>query len=454
MTMDYSNILKTIKPDGEEYRRVMELSDGLIDCLNGLADEWGMDAEAVLVGSVAKGTWLSGAADIDIFIHFPLTTSEDELKENGLRLGYGCIERFGGEAEERYASHPYVTGHIDGYEVDFVPCYRIDDASMLRSAVDRTILHTRYIQENLRDEQRDDVLLLKQFMKSTGTYGSEFRVGGFAGYLAELMVLHYGNFEGVLRGALDWRPGYIIDLEGHGTGKGFEEPLVVVDPVDRNRNVAAALTLQKMAEFVTASLNFLGNPKPEYFQPPSYSTDAAEITGTLMGRGSRVIVISTGVPDVPSDALYPQLKKTLDSVVKNLEAEGFSVLGADYWSDESKSAFMVLEMDVWELPSYRKRYGPPVWSRRHRDRFLGKHERVWVEGSRLTIESPRRHRSAVSYLRNLLSKPDRLRMGKHIGEEVRRGFSVDLLDDVIEYAEKEFLKFMDAFLNPWKALER
>ncbi len=143
MTIDYSNILKTIKPNGDEYRRVMELSDSLVECLNVLAEEQGIDAEAVLVGSVAKGTWLSGAADIDIFIHFPLTTSEDELKENGLRLGYGCIERFSGEAEERYASHPYVTGYIDGYEVDFVPCYRIDDASMLRSAVDRTILHTR-----------------------------------------------------------------------------------------------------------------------------------------------------------------------------------------------------------------------------------------------------------------------------------------------------------------------
>ena len=32
-------------------------------------------ADAVLVGSVAKGTWLAGNADIDILIKFPLDTS-------------------------------------------------------------------------------------------------------------------------------------------------------------------------------------------------------------------------------------------------------------------------------------------------------------------------------------------------------------------------------------------
>ncbi|MGB9838436.1 CCA tRNA nucleotidyltransferase [Methanothermobacter sp.] len=452
--MDYSGILESIRPGREEYQRVMELSERLVECINGLAAGRGIDAEAFLVGSVAKGTWLSGGADIDIFIHFPLDTPQDDLKEKGLKLGYMCIERFQGKAEERYASHPYVTGYIDGYEVDFVPCYRISNASELRSAVDRTILHTEYIQRNLKEEQMDEVLLLKQFMKSTGTYGSEFRVGGFAGYLAELLVLHYGDFEGVLKGALSWRPGYIIDIEGHGTGEDFQEPLVVVDPVDSKRNVAAALTLQRMAEFVTAARNFLREPKPEYFQKPHHTSDPGEILEIIEKRGSKIILVSTGVPDVPADALYPQLRKTLDSIVRNLKDEGFSVLGADYWSDESRTALMLIEMEVWMLPSYRKRYGPPVWSRWHSDRFTERHERAWVEGSRLVVESPRKDGNAVDYIKNLLSKPERLRMGKHIRKELINGFSVYSIEDIIESLDPEFLMFLDAFLNPWKAIRR
>lgn len=452
--MDYRDILDDIKPDEEEYQRVMNLSGKLTGCINRLASGEGLDAEAVLVGSVAKGTWLSGGADIDIFIHFPLDTPEEELKTTGLHLGHECIRRFHGTPEERYASHPYVTGHIDGYEVDFVPCYRIEDASELRSAVDRTILHTRYIQTRLREEQRDEVLLLKQFMKSTGTYGSEFRVGGFAGYLAELLIIHYHDFEGVLEGALEWRPGHVIDIEGHGTGERFTEPLVVVDPVDRNRNVAAALTLQRMSEFITAARNFLRSGKKEYFTGPEYASDPEAIMETCRIRGSKVILVSMGVPDIPADALYPQLRKTMDSLLRRLEEEGFRVLNADYWSDEEKVAVIILEMEVWMLPSYRKRYGPPVWARKHSERFLERNEMVWVEGSRLAVDSPRRHSFAVDFLEDLLSSPERLRMGKHIGAEIRRGFGVHVLEDFIESAGPGFIMFLDSFLNPWKRLIR
>lgn len=55
-----------------------------------------------------------------------------------------------GRHEFRYASHPYITGIINGYEIDFVPCYDIEESKQLKSAVDRTIPHTRYVQDNLK----------------------------------------------------------------------------------------------------------------------------------------------------------------------------------------------------------------------------------------------------------------------------------------------------------------
>ncbi|WP_394325483.1 nucleotidyltransferase domain-containing protein [Methanobrevibacter arboriphilus] len=108
-----------------------------------------MNVESKLVGSIAKGTWLSGSSDIDIFINFSLEEDEDYLKEKGLYLGYKCSEHLNGIAEEHYASHPYLTSHINGYYVDFVPCYKIKTAKELKSAVDRTILHTNYIKKNI-----------------------------------------------------------------------------------------------------------------------------------------------------------------------------------------------------------------------------------------------------------------------------------------------------------------
>src|SRR5690606_31107947 len=121
-------------------RKVKGLASELIGIINQEAHKQGIPANAILVGSVAKGTRLAGKADVDIFITFPLSCSQDYLKNKGLELGHHCIEKMESDYEERYASHPYVTGFINGYQVDFVPCYAIKIGSELKSAVDRTVL--------------------------------------------------------------------------------------------------------------------------------------------------------------------------------------------------------------------------------------------------------------------------------------------------------------------------
>ena len=187
--MNYESILKELRPTLEEIDAVNETTKKVLDFINELCEKEGIDAKANAVGSVAKNTWLRGKSDIDIFISFPTDTNIDYLKEKGLEIAYKANDALNGNASEHYASHPYLTCDIDGFEVDIVPCYAIEEGQSIISAVDRTILHTRYIQKHLSKKQEDDVLLLKKFMDSVGTYGSEFKTGGFAGYLCELLIL-------------------------------------------------------------------------------------------------------------------------------------------------------------------------------------------------------------------------------------------------------------------------
>ena len=177
--IDFKPIIEDIEPSKDDEKRVHDLSDRLIKIINNNAQNEGIKAEAILLGSVAKNTWISSNdngndLDIDIFIKFPLSTSLDDLKNHGLELARKCIETVGGTSEERYASHPYLTGTIKGFQVDLVPCYDIKHGSELKSAVDRTILHTDYVMENLKKGQEKEVRLLKRFMQMVGTYGSEF----------------------------------------------------------------------------------------------------------------------------------------------------------------------------------------------------------------------------------------------------------------------------------------
>ena len=113
---------------------------------------------------------------------------------------------------------------------------KIDSTEHLISAVDRTPFHTRYVKEHLKEDQKNDVRLLKQFMKGIGTYGAEARTRGFSGYLLELLVLRYGTFKDVISAMAGWTNGTVLSLERAGA-KRFNDPLVFFDPVDPSRNI-------------------------------------------------------------------------------------------------------------------------------------------------------------------------------------------------------------------------
>jgi len=451
--IDYTNILRDIKPSQEEALQVKNLSNKLVELIDQTASELNVTAKAFLVGSISKGTWLSGNADIDILIKFPLKTPQTVLKEYGLKIGHKTIEKMDGSAEERYASHPYVTGYIQGYYVDFVPCYDIKSYEELKSAVDRTLLHTEYIKANLKPEQENEVVLLKKFMETVGTYGSEFKVGGFSGYLCELLILEYGNFhETIKNAAQNWNYGYSFDLMNYGTKGNFNDPLVAVDPVDPNRNVAAALTLQKMSEFVVAATNFMKDPSEAFFKSRDNVIELESIKKLFTERNTKTILITFKPPKIPADAVYPQIKKTEHSIVKLVESEGFQVFGSASWTDETSAAMILIEFEVWNLPSIKKHLGPKIWIREHQDRFLEKYpNNAWIEGDRWVVGVNREHREVTSLLSDLMTgkKSGHLKFGKHLKKKIIAQHSII---DVNEYISlqtdgSDVLTFLNHYLQ-------
>ncbi len=458
--INYKNLLIEIKPSEKENKNVINLSNRLIQLINKTAAKLDVPAEAVLVGSVAKGTWLAGNADIDILIKFPLNTDNDYLKEYGLKIGHECIQKMNGISEERYASHPYVTGYIEGYYVDFVPCYNITNSKELKSAVDRTLLHTEYIKANLTDKQTDEVVLLKKFMESVGTYGSEFKVGGFSGYLCEMMILQFGNFNKTLQNAVEnWKYGYSFDLEDYGTSKLFDDPLVAVDPVDKNRNVAAALTIQKMSEFIVAARKFCKNPSESYFKTKNFETDYKILEEQFITRGTKTLILSFKPPKIPADAVYPQIKKTENSLVRVAESEGFTVFGSESWTDEDELAVILIEFETWKLTNIQKHHGPQIWNREHQERFLEKYgENAWIEGDRWIVGVKREYLDAESLLSDLMTgrKSGYLKFGKHLKKRIMKEHQIiDVTEFLISNkAEDNILKFLHYYLNPGELLFR
>lgn len=435
-------VLERISPKSEERAYLKEIVELLIKKVELIACSMGLkDISANLVGSAARNTWISGTHDLDIFIMFPRDASREELEKNGLTIARKIAE----EAdifEERYAEHPYINMRYKGFDVDIVPCFRVDSAACIRSAVDRTPFHNEFVKNNINGLETE-VLMLKQFMKGVRVYGSELRTQGFSGYLTELLVIKYGSFENVISSATEWQPGTYIDLNSHGTIQ-HTEPLVVVDPTDPKRNVAAALSLDKFCMFIDSCRKFILYPTLDIFFPkPSETMNEQELLQRLKSRGTAFIAIAFKTPDVVDDVLYPQLYKMELAVVALLEEQEFKVLNKGSWS--GKKTLILLELMCATLPALRKHRGPPVWVHKHAESFKDKYENAedvfafYIENGTYVAEVPRKYSDAYSLLKDRLTSCS---MGKQVSSAVKNGFEILQDSDICSIQDMDFKLFL------------
>jgi tRNA nucleotidyltransferase (CCA-adding enzyme) len=413
------SILSRIRPTPEEKEHISRVATQLIAVASGIGR-----AEPLIVGSVARGTFIRGDRDLDLFLLFEPDLPREELEREGLALARNIAESLRAPYHEKYAEHPYINANLDGLDVDLVPCYRVESAAAIRSAVDRTPFHTRYIEERI-EPFVDDVLLLKQFAKAGGVYGSDQMTEGFSGYLCELLILHYRGFSELLAAAAEWRPGTLIDPGEHRT-KEFGEPLVVVDPVDPGRNVSASVSLDRMYEFVELARAYRDNPSDLFFFPrPDEVLSHAELEAVIRAKGTSLVAITFATPPFIPEVIVPQLRRSLDSVCALLERNGFFVNYAACEMHEDRS-MLLFELMNTDTPKVRRHIGPPLWNRSNTDRFIAKYRGCsapdifggpFIEDGRYIVEIARK----FTRVEDLLRSADVLDVG--LGKHVRQSMS-------------------------------
>jgi tRNA nucleotidyltransferase (CCA-adding enzyme) len=264
-------VLGRVTPKKRDRAKIEALARKLRKNIISASKASGVEAQVRVEGSVAKDTWLSEEPEIDIFMRVPKTIPRKSLGEVCLKIARRATE--GSEQIERFAEHPYLEAIVDDVRVNIVPCYRTERGEWL-SATDRTPFHTEYVKKRLNEQMRGEVRLLKKFMKGIDVYGAEIKIGGFSGYLCELMILHYKSFANTLKAFAQHRQRIVVDIKHYYRDREkelqllFTEPLVIIDPVDKGRNVASAVQSQKLFTFVAASRVFLKNSSLGFFYPP------------------------------------------------------------------------------------------------------------------------------------------------------------------------------------------
>lgn len=428
-------ILEEIRPKPAEVEDLKRTCKQIKDIAEKYAESYSFTP--LFCGSIAKDTWLRDKKDIDLFLLFDEELPEEKLEEKGKEAAKRIIEGLGGEWEIAYAEHPYVQGKVRGYKVDIVPAYDTESDD-IKSSVDRTPWHVHWIEDNLDQRQRNEVRLLKKFCKEHGLYGSDLKTQGFSGYLCEILIAEYGNFETLLRDSLDWNPGKVIDPEDYFKSKDYlkrekfeNDALIVVDPVDKDRNVASVLSSQNFLLFKKKARKFLENPKRKtFFSGTKEPLNLKQIRERIERRGTDFLLIEFEAPDIHQDVLYPQMRKTTGRIEEVLEDKGFAVLRKDVWSDQ-ETCVLILELEVEELPRIDKRKGPPIFdvqnSKRFIERYEGEHN-LLVEDTRWYAEYYRDYTTALEFVREFLHEDseDLQESGipRHLAEKISEGLSI------------------------------
>ena len=453
-------VLEKITPSKEDRAKVEAITHELELKVSLACKNEGIAAIVRVEGSVAKDTWLKENPDIDIFMRLPKSIPRKNLGDVALKIAKNAAGSY--EQIERFAEHPYLQVIVEEYHVDIVPCYDSKPGEW-QSATDRTPYHTDYIKKNLGNDLQAEVRLLKKFMQGTSVYGAEIEVGGFSGYLCELLIMKYHSFTETIQTFAHYNKRVIVDIENYYTNREnelsllFPEPLVIVDPVDKGRNVASAVQPQKLYDFVGASRAFLKNPNAAFFYPPkTQALTIMKLKSQLERHGSSIVfLVIKQVPVVP-DVLWGQLYRTKRSLHKLIELSDYKILKDAVWSNEKTLSIVIFELEQQVLPNIKRHLGPQLEREIECENFLSKYSDnqkaisgPYIEDGRWIVEVPRKTTEAVELLKEKLADGGKnAGVAELIAKSIQKNLKILTNGEISEVYEEydDFAVFLTHFL--------
>jgi tRNA nucleotidyltransferase (CCA-adding enzyme) len=360
-------VVKQIEPSPEEREKISQLADKVRVLVQQSIGEIIGDetVKAEYHGSYRHDTWLRGKADLDLFVLFSKRYALEEMSQLVKKVAHSVAEDLNAYVEERYASHPYYTLVLpDGQEVELVPAYRVSSSQEVTTPVDRTQLHTEYLERVLSEKPhlKAEIRLFKKLLMNLDIYGAEQSVHGFSGYLAEILVTYFGGLENLLLAAANWRPGRIFIPPSPEARKLFQgQPIVVIDPVDHKRNAAASVSQEALSKLILIGKLFSENKDIMccLLDPPKLRVTLEELVSVLNSYDV-LVAMAAKYPKLPEDALLAKLQRIARKSSSAMESYGFRVLRTHVTKINGSPAILFFFEHMVPSPIYLH-MGPPVW---------------------------------------------------------------------------------------------
>src|SRR3989344_3848395 len=388
-------ILSDITPTSGEVRALNKAAKHFIKKLNKKL----IYSKAVLGGSVAKKTFLKGSHDIDIFVQFDKEKYKNkdisDILHRKLKSLYKNTEKISG-IQKIHGSRDYYQIIQDPFVFEIIPILKIKKSEHAENITDVSPLHTKWVKKNAK-QLTGEIRLAKSFCKANNLYGAESYIRGFSGYVLELLITQHKSFINLMKAASQWNSGIVIDPGNHTAvhlDKSKLSPLILIDPVQKNRNAAAALSEKKFNEFISLAKKFLRNPSQDLFIKKDFNLD--EIKSAAVLRISSL--------EGKKDIVGAKLIKVMEYIKRRLSEEGFEVKSNDWHWDNNGVYFWYFTKSKI-LPLEKKHYGPPIKENKNLQTFKRKysHYPIKTEGSRTYVLLKRKHTHINTFLKELIT---------------------------------------------------
>jgi len=365
------------------------------------------DAKIILGGSGAKETWLKDAKDVDIFVQFNYNKYKDisdgisDVLEKQLKKSF--------KIDRLHGSRDYFQVKTKEFTFEIIPILEVKKASQALNITDVSPLHADFVKKYGKG-LFDEIRLMKQFCKANNVYGAESYIKGFSGYMCELLVINYKSFLGVLRAASKWKEKEVIDIKKFYKGKNIlldmnksktYSPLILVDPVQADRNAAAALNFEKYDLFRKKSKEFLKKKSVKFFEEEEFD----------ISKKKDFIVLEVISLKGKEDVVGAKLLKAFDFIKRALIKEGFKISKDGWVFDRALKAYFYFKIPK-DLDKVKIIKGPSIKFKEHVSSFKKKHKNNFVKNSKVYAKDKRKFVKAKDLVKELIKE-------KYVKERVK-----------------------------------
>jgi tRNA nucleotidyltransferase (CCA-adding enzyme) len=407
------DIIKRIKPRKEEIIDFQKTTEEFLKKLNTKLK----NAEVILGGSGAKGTWLTKNHDIDCFARFDYDICCHKTMDLSDMLGDSLKKAFPKMKIKRvHGSRDYFQLTYKNFDFEVVPVLKIRTLKEALNITDMSPLHADWVNKHTK-KLKDEILLAKQFFKAQKLYGAESHIGGFSGYTLEILIIYYGSFEKLLKSTEKWKEGMVVDVENHypkkdalfNLNKSKHSILTLIDPIDKSRNALAALTKEKFQLTKKVARQYLKTKNISFFEKKPF--DVQLLHKEAQRKKQHLLLLSVDPLEGKADVVGMKIIKVHDHLARNLQ--DFDIKKSGWEWDKGEQGWIYFMLEDNELPMIELRVGPPIHLKEAVQAFKKKHKKTSVKKMHVVAEVKRDFPLLSDFVKNILKE-------KYVKDKVKK----------------------------------